>query len=148
MKTVLLMLIVIVLISGCKRLNESNELSQSQLDAIAVLKSSYQRAVQYNDSLINSVAANTINPDNSRIFFFDRQFHHYVEVFDSCHHRFEHNNISANHSHNSAGWVVHNSGSGMMGGGMCRCCANGGHSWDLHQQMKILLNQHAQYHPR
>ena len=137
------LLIAIVVISACMKDNYRQP-STSQLNAVQVLKSSYQNAKVYNDSLI--YAATVLQQDAGMMRYFDSKYHYYDLQFDSCHNLYEHNSVSADHSHNSVGAVeVHRSHNNMMSG--CQCCSNGGHSMNVHQQMAELRKQHSDYHP-
>ena len=133
----------IVVISSCMKDNYS-KLSISQLNAVQLLKSSYENAKMYNDSLI--YAATAVQQDSAIMHYLDSKYHYYDFQFDSCHNLYEHNNISADHSHNSMGAAeAHNAHNSMMSG--CQCCTNGGHDIDIHRQMAALREQHARYHP-
>ena len=144
MKPILLLLTVAFIIPGCMKSHNDGKLSQVQLNAVEKLKNNYQSAKLYNDSLLYAING-TISSDSAMIHHFDNMYHYYDSQFDSCHSRYEHDYSSADHFHNSGAIEMHDSQNGMMNG--CQCCANGGHSADLHKQMATLHELHAHYHP-
>jgi hypothetical protein len=142
MKLTLLSAFVALIAVGCMKTNNIGQLSPSQLSTVAELKSDYQNAKLYNDSLMWAVS----NSTSSMIHYFDSRYHYYDSEFDNCHSRYEHNYVSADHSHNSIGVVqMHASQGGMMN--ECQCCSNGGHEAKIHQQMDALHELHTHYHP-
>lgn len=149
MKTILLLLVAVVILSACSR--EQDQLSADQLNSVRKMEKAYQLAKSYNDSL---VAAHNANVSSQAIRYYDEMYHQNEAAFESCHQAYPHTSSSANHSHDSQGKVqMHTApsglvgGSGMMGGGDCQCCTNGGHSNDIHEQMDALRRTHALHHP-
>lgn len=143
MKTNLLLLLLVLLLAHCMK-SQGDKLSKDQLEAVALMTSSYEKAERYNDSLI-SARNGMINADSARVHYFDSEYHYYDLKFDSCHHAYQHNLTSANHSHTNNSLQMHDQSSGMMGN--CKCCANGGHDVSLHQRLTDLHNLHVIYHP-
>lgn len=145
MKTVLVALTLIMIVSTCKREAMEEQLPQAQLNAVQQMDLYYNQAKLYNDSLMTCIGNNA---GAAMIAFCDSMYHHYDSSFQNCHNGYQHNLNSANHSHNSMGMVqMHGQGGGMMGGGGCNCCSNGGHSASIHNQMDSLHTLHQQYYP-
>ena len=141
MKTILLSLLIVLPLASCNK-SRNDKLSEDQLNAVVVMKDSYQNAKLYNDSL---VYASAINAASATLHYFDSKYHYYDQKFDSCNRAYQHDLVSADHSHNNNSMQMHGQNGGMMGG--CQCCGNGGHEAGLHNQMTDLHNLHTTYHP-
>ena len=145
MKTILLFLSIVLLLVSCLK-KQNDKLSEEELNAVALMKDSYQNAKLYNDSLVYA-RNGVINADSARLHYLDSRYHYYDQRFDSCHHAYQHDLVTADHSHhnNNNSMQMHGQNGGMMGG--CQCCANGGHRAGLHNQMSDLRILHSAYHP-
>lgn len=139
-----------MILAGCAREQVADQVSAEQLNLVKEMKSNYLQAKAYQDSLVSGHQANL---EGARIAYFDRMYHHYDGAFTNCHNSYEHNPVSADHSHSGQGTVqMHRQGGGVMGSGMmgegdCTCCTNGGHAADIHDQMDALHRVHEQHHP-
>ncbi len=148
MKTsvILLPLSFMLILGGCIK---DNQISPAQLADVNEMKNDYQAAKIYNDSLIMCFTDNVPHPDSMK-HYYDSMYHHFDSLFIQCHNNYEHNNSTADHSHNGQGMdSMHPSHGGnmMMNNGDCQCCDNGGHSVDMHDQIEELQQRHIPYHP-
>jgi hypothetical protein len=149
MKTsdILLSLSLILILGGCIK---DYQISPSQLTDVNEMKNDYQVAKIYNDSLIMCFTDSVTHPDLMKQYY-DSIYHHFDSLFTQCHINYEHNDASADHSHNGQGMAsMHSSHGGnmMMNNGECQCCDNGGHSDDMHNQIETLQQLHIPYHPK
>jgi hypothetical protein len=131
-KALSILYLLIIILSGCQK-DENNTLSSQDKILLSELKTSYENARTYNDSMI--VIDKVISPD--AYTFCDSAYHKNVNLFDSLHNQYHHNHGHDDHYNNGTGMHMM---SNMMG--MHHDDRTDGHHRAEHDMMDEMTTDH------
>jgi len=146
--TYLFLALCMTLFIACDKDNFFDEMSESDIVALEEMGEALEHAELYNDSL--TLCGTELICDDDLIAHYDKEFHHFEELFTEYHNGYSHNNIGDDHHHDGDRFIRH----GWMMGGHDDDDDDGdddehefGHDMDSYEMMLELRELHESVHP-